>query len=68
MEFDLLTPDPVVEETLHKLKKLVQRPNSYFIDIKCRNCKEMVHTFSHAQSIIKCKKYFYYVILVVMRF
>jgi len=27
-----------------------------FIDIKCRSCKEMVHTFSHAQSVIKCKK------------
>jgi len=55
MELDLLTPNLEVEETLHKLKKLVQRPNSYFIDIKCRNCKDMVHTFSHAQSIIKCK-------------
>ena len=56
MEFDLLNPDPRVEATKNKLRKLVQKPNSYFIDIKCRNCKELQHTFSHAQSVIKCKK------------
>ena len=61
MEFDLLRPDPNVENTLHKLKKLVQKPNSYFIDIKCSSgsCKEMVHTFVNAQSVIKCKKYYF---------
>ena len=56
MEYDLLNPCPKVEASKNKLKKLVQRPNSYFIDIKCRNCKEMLHTFSHAQSVVKCKK------------
>ena len=56
MEYDLLNPDPREEQTKHKLKKLVQKPNSFFIDIKCRSCKELVHTFSHAQSVIKCKK------------
>jgi len=54
----LLKPDPAEENTKHKLKKLVQKPNSYFIDIKCSSgtCKEMVHTFVNAQSVIKCKK------------
>ena len=57
MEFDLLRPDQSVEDSKHKLKKLVQKPNSYFIDIKCGgSCKEMVHTFVNAQSVIKCKK------------
>ena len=56
MEFDLLNPDTRDEASKHKLKKLVQKPNSFFIDIKCRVCKELVHTFSHAQSVIKCKK------------
>jgi small subunit ribosomal protein S27e len=57
MEYDLLSPDPSVEAQKHKLKKLVQKPNSYFLDIKCSQCKDVIiHTFSHAQSVIKCKK------------
>ena len=58
MEYDLLHPDPKIESTKHKLKKLVPKQNSFFIDIKCKNknCKELTHTFSHAQSVIKCKK------------
>ncbi len=56
MDFDLLNPDPREENVKHKLKKLVQKPNSYFLDIKCVQCSELVHTFSHAQSVIKCKK------------
>ncbi len=58
MDFDLLNPDQRVESAKHKLKKLVQKPNSYFLDIKCVQCQDLVHTFSHAQSVIKCKKYF----------
>ena len=57
MDYDLLKPDPAVEDAKHKLFKIVQKPNSYFIDIKCGgNCKDMVHTFVNAQSVIKCKK------------
>ena len=33
MEFDLLHPDPSIEMQKHKLKKLVQKPNSFFLDI-----------------------------------
>ena len=55
MECDLLHPDPAVEAQKNKLKKLVQKPNSYFLDIKCKNCNSLVHTFSNAQSVIKCK-------------
>jgi small subunit ribosomal protein S27e len=56
MEYDLLHPDPVIEGQKHKLKKLVQKPNSFFLDIKCKNCKGLTHTFSNAQSVIKCKE------------
>ena len=55
MEFDLLHPDPNEEKQKHKLKKLVQKPNSFFLDIKCKSCGNMTHTFSCAQSVIKCK-------------
>ena len=56
MEYDLLYPSYSQQKSLHKLKRLVQKPNSYFIDIKSKDGKEMVHTFSHAQSVIKCPK------------
>mmetsp|Transcript_29166 Transcript_29166/g.30290 ORF Transcript_29166/g.30290 Transcript_29166/m.30290 type:complete len:83 (-) Transcript_29166:127-375(-) len=55
MEYDLLNPSQHIENKKHKLKRLVQRPNSYFVDIKCKNCKKITHTFTHAQSTIKCK-------------
>ncbi len=55
MEFDLLHPDPAIEAQKHKLKKLVQKPHSFFLDIKCKNCKALTHTFSCAQSVIKCQ-------------
>ena len=35
MELDLLNVDPVEEEVKHKLKRLVQSPNSFFMDVRC---------------------------------
>lgn len=32
---DLLNPSQKSEEQRHKLKRLVQSPNSYFMDVKC---------------------------------
>ena len=32
---DLLHPTPEEERRRHKLKRLVQHPNSYFMDVKC---------------------------------
>merc|ERR1712210_158242 len=37
MEMDLLNADPTQEENLHKLKRLVQTPNSFFMDVICIN-------------------------------
>jgi small subunit ribosomal protein S27e len=31
----LLNPNPEEEKKKHKLKRLVQSPNSYFMDVKC---------------------------------
>ena len=52
---DLLYPRPEDEKRRHKLKRLVQHPNSYFMDIKCSNCSTIrFAVFSHAQSTISC--------------
>ena len=52
---DLLYPRPDDEIRRHKLKRLVQHTNSYFVDIKCSKCltiKESV--YSHSTTIIMC--------------
>ena len=54
MEMDLLNADPSQEEHLHKLKKLVQAPNSYFMDVKCKVCGEISTLFSHSQTAVHC--------------
>ncbi|KAK6053287.1 hypothetical protein COOONC_09205 [Cooperia oncophora] len=38
LAIDLLHPDPETERQRHKLKRLVQHPNSYFMDVKCPGC------------------------------
>merc|ERR1712098_746396 len=35
---DLLYPNPEEERRKHKLKRLVQSPNSFFMDVKCPGC------------------------------
>ena len=54
MDIDLLNVDPVQEEKLHKLKRLVQSPNSYFMDVKCPQCYNITTIFSHAQTAVAC--------------
>ena len=56
MEIDLLNVDPEVEEKMHKLKRLVQSPNSYFMDVKCPQCYTITTIFSHAQTAVACEK------------
>ncbi|CAJ0883869.1 2835_t:CDS:2, partial [Entrophospora sp. SA101] len=38
----------------HKLKRLVQSPNSYFMDVKCPGCFSITTVFSHAQTVVLC--------------
>ena len=52
---DFLYPRFEEEKRCHKLKRLVQHPNSYFMDIKCANCSTIKEAiFSHSQSTIIC--------------
>jgi hypothetical protein len=40
-DLDLLNPPADFEKRKHKLKRLVQSPNSFFMDVKCqaRRCR-----------------------------
>ena len=55
MEIDLLHPSAESQRTTHKKKRLVQGPNSYFMDIKCPGCYSLTTAFSHAQTVIICE-------------
>ena len=37
-DVDLLHPPRELEQRRHKLKRLVQSPNSFFMDVKCPGC------------------------------
>jgi small subunit ribosomal protein S27e len=54
MEMDLLNADPIQEESMHKLKKLVQAPNSFFLDVRCPQCLNISTIFSHSQTSVTC--------------
>jgi len=54
MPRDLLYPSPEEEARIHKLKRLVQSPNSFFMDIKCPGCFQITTVFSHAQTVVMC--------------
>merc|ERR1712212_366655 len=51
---DLLHPSPEAEKRRHKKKRLVQSPNSYFMDVKCPGCYKITTVFSHAQTVVVC--------------
>ncbi|UYV61337.1 RpS27 [Cordylochernes scorpioides] len=51
---DLLYPSKEEQLRTHKLKRLVQSPNSYFMDVKCAGCYNISTAFSHAQSVLFC--------------
>ncbi|KAG2179489.1 hypothetical protein INT44_006335 [Umbelopsis vinacea] len=54
MAVDLLNPSLDSEKRQHKLKRLVQSPNSYFMDVKCPGCFNITTVFSHAQTVVLC--------------
>uniref|UniRef100_A0A669NYL3 40S ribosomal protein S27 n=1 Tax=Phasianus colchicus TaxID=9054 RepID=A0A669NYL3_PHACC len=51
---DLLHPSLEEERRKHKKKRLVQSPNSYFMDVKCPGCYKITTVFSHAQTVVLC--------------
>ncbi|CBH17972.1 40S ribosomal protein S27, putative [Trypanosoma equiperdum] len=51
---DLSYPTVRTERMKHKRRRLVQGPNSYFMDVKCPGCKNITVVYSHATSEVKC--------------
>ena len=49
MPKDLFHPSQADEKNKHKLKRLIQTPNSFFMDVKCPGCFHITTIFSHAQ-------------------
>ncbi len=54
MPMDLFHPSASEEESKHKLNRLVQDPNSFFMDVKCPGCPTITTIFSDAQ-VKSCK-------------
>ncbi|KAK4558291.1 hypothetical protein RGQ29_007867 [Quercus rubra] len=53
-DIDLLNPPAKLEKRKHKLKHLVQSPNSFFMDVKCQGCFNITTVFSHSQTVVVC--------------
>merc|ERR1711966_582370 len=53
-DIDLLHPPAALEQRKHKLKRLVQSPNSFFMDVKCQGCFNITTVFSHSQTVVLC--------------
>ncbi|CAH1415417.1 unnamed protein product [Lactuca virosa] len=51
---DLLNPPAELEKRKHKLKRLVQSPNSFFMDVKFQGCFNITTIFSHSQTVVVC--------------
>uniref|UniRef100_A0A3Q3XE47 40S ribosomal protein S27 n=1 Tax=Mola mola TaxID=94237 RepID=A0A3Q3XE47_MOLML len=54
LSLDLMNPILAMERAKHKKKRLVQCPNSYFIDVKCVGCYRITTVFSHSQTVVLC--------------
>ncbi|KFZ61098.1 40S ribosomal protein S27-like, partial [Podiceps cristatus] len=50
---DLVHPSLEDERRKHKKKRLVQSPNSYFMDVKCPGCYKITTVFSQC-SVVLC--------------
>ncbi|CAD6250985.1 unnamed protein product [Miscanthus lutarioriparius] len=53
-DIDLLNPPADLEKLKHKKKRLVQSPNSFFMDVKCQGCFSITTVFSHSQTVVVC--------------
>lgn len=53
---DLCNPDQENQKCKSKLKRIIQSPNSYFMDVKCPGCLCLTTIFSHSQTLIECEK------------
>ncbi|XP_010418599.1 PREDICTED: 40S ribosomal protein S27-1-like [Camelina sativa] len=55
-DIDLLNPPAQLEKRKHKLKRLVQSPNSFFMYVRCECCFNVTTVFSHSQTVVVCGK------------
>ncbi|KAG0210036.1 40S ribosomal protein S27 [Mortierella sp. GBA30] len=53
---DILNPSPSAEAQTHKLKRVVQGPDSFYMDVKCSGCQTITTVFSHADTVVNCPK------------
>merc|ERR1711906_66583 len=53
-DYDMLHPPAEVEQRKHKLKRLVQSPNSFFMDVKCQGRFNITTVLSHSQTVVLC--------------
>ncbi|KAG0312309.1 40S ribosomal protein S27-like [Podila horticola] len=56
LAIDLLHPSPAIEAQTHKLRRVVQSPNSFYMDVKCSGCQSITPLFSHADTVVSCPK------------
>merc|ERR1711976_655185 len=54
MEYDLLHVPDHIEQKRHKLKRSVQAPNSYFMNVKSGDNNNLAVVFSHSQTPVYC--------------
>ena len=60
MPKDLFLPSQSDEASKHKLKRLIQSPDSFFMDVKCPGCFHITTIFSHAQVASNISKQIVY--------
>ncbi|CAD2212907.1 small subunit ribosomal protein S27e [Angomonas deanei] len=55
---DLSYPTVRAERQKHKRRRLVQGPNSYFLDVQCPadGCGAITKVYSHATSHVQCTR------------
>lgn len=51
---DLSYPTVRTERMKHKRARLVQGPNSFFMDVKCPGCNAITTVYSHATMKVQC--------------
>ncbi|KAK3009029.1 hypothetical protein RJ639_013473 [Escallonia herrerae] len=55
-DVDLLNPPAELEKRKHKLKRLVQSPNSFFMDVKCQGCFNILFFASQQVAVLDLLK------------
>jgi small subunit ribosomal protein S27e len=53
---DLRYPKVKSERQKHKLTRLVQGPNAFFMDVKCPSCAHAALVYSHSTTAVNCRR------------